>query len=58
MQSEFNRGAAYARDLIMANIIGMQNDEHDKNSSRYAALQDLLEHIMNNYGDFCMPFKD
>lgn len=58
MQSEFNKGAAHARDLIIANIIGMQNEESDKDSARYAALQELLEHITDTYGDMMTPFKD
>lgn len=57
MQSEHNRGAAYARDLILANIIGMQNNERDKDSAKYNAFQELLEHIITSYGDFSTPFK-
>lgn len=58
MQSEFNRGAAHARDLILANIIGMQNEEIDRESARYQALQEVLVHIESTYGDFSKPFKD
>lgn len=57
MQSEFNKGAAYARDLILANIIGMQNEEKSKDSPRYDALQQLMEQIMEKCGDFAEPFK-
>lgn len=57
MQSEFNKGASYARDLIVANIIGMQNETIDKDSPRYNTLQELLEHITKSYGDFSKPFK-
>lgn len=56
MQSEFNKGAAHARDLIIANIIGMQN-ESKSDSPRYMALQELLEHVTETYGDMCQPFK-
>lgn len=57
MQSEFNTGAAYARDLIIANIIGMQNEETDKDSQEYAVLQKLLEYITETYGHMCGPFN-
>lgn len=58
MQSEFNQGAAHARDLIIANIIGMQNEEVNTASERYTTLQELLEHITSTYGDIMTPFKD
>lgn len=57
MQSEFNKGASYARDLIIANIIGMQNEIIDKDSPKYSTLQELLEHITESYGDFSKLFK-
>lgn len=57
MQSEFNKGASYARDLIVANIIGMQNEIVDKDSPKYETLQELLEHITTNYGNFSKPFE-
>lgn len=57
MGNEYNNGAGCARDLIIANIIGMQNDEPDKDSPRYCVLQELLERIIDNYGDFAQPFK-
>lgn len=57
MKSEYNNGGGYARDLIIANIIGMQNAEPNKDSQRYCALQELLEHIIDNYGDIAQPFK-
>lgn len=55
--SEFNKGAAYARDCILANIIGMQNEIPDKDSSGYTALQELMDCIIDRYGDMTKPFK-
>lgn len=59
MQSEWSQGAAYARDLILSNIIAMQNGLNCKDGTnpKYGALQELLEHIVQSYGDFCKPFK-
>lgn len=56
--SEFNQGAAYARDLILANIIGLQNEaRYRQGTEGYNALQELLEHCTETYGDMCQPFK-
>lgn len=56
--SEFNQGAAYARDLIIANIIGLQNDTRYRSGTEgYNALQKLLEQCIDRYGDMCQPFK-
>lgn len=57
MQSEWNRGASYARDHIMSRIIGMQNDViTNENGERYKALQDLLEVIERDCGEFMKPY--
>ncbi|WP_154471929.1 hypothetical protein [Clostridium porci] len=56
MQSEFNQGAAYARDSILSHIIGMQNGL-EPTSERYLALQELLEKTEENYGAMMQPYK-
>ena len=48
--TEFNKGAAYMRDCIIANIIGVQNTIADKQSGEYTALQSLLIAIEIQYG--------
>lgn len=58
MQSEFNQGAAHARDLIIANIIGMQSEiGHEAGNPKYDVLQELLVHIEETYGEMMAPFK-
>ena len=58
MQSEFNQGASYCRDCIIANIIGMQNEiGNDIDNEQYQILQDLLCHIEDMYGKLCTEFK-
>lgn len=57
MQSEWNKGAAYARDCIISRILGMQNDViMDTNGERFKTLQDLLECIERDYGDFMKQY--
>lgn len=56
-QSEFNQGAAHARDLIIANIVGMQNEEMNTQTERYKVLQETLELVIDRYGDMMSPFK-
>lgn len=51
-QSDWNKGAAYARDSIIAHIISMMNGQ-EKDTS----LQALLELIEDRYGSVCQPFK-
>jgi hypothetical protein len=56
--SEFNRGAAYCRDCIIANIIGLQNEVGlDESNEQYQILQKLLVHIEETYGGCCRDFK-
>lgn len=56
-QSEFNQGAAHARDNIIATIIGLQNSETNMESERYKAWQELEELIIERYGDMMSPYK-
>lgn len=56
MQSKFNKGAAYARDLIIEDIMEMQN-EAGEDLSRFITLQELLELIADTYGDMEELFK-
>lgn len=56
--SEFNKGAAYCRDCIIANIIGFQNDIGlDESNEQYQILQELLVRIEETYGKCCGEFK-
>ena len=49
--TEFNKGAIYARDCIIAEIIGLQNyDIEGPDSKEYKAYQKLLEVIDSKYG--------
>lgn len=58
IQSEFNKGAAYARDCILANIIGVQNSiMNEMESEQYKTLQALLITIEQNYGEMHAQFK-
>ena len=58
MQSEFNKGAAYARDCILSNIIGIQNTIINKTESeQYNTLQALLVAIEQKYGRQYSAFK-
>lgn len=55
MANRYAAGATHVRDLIIANIIGMQNNMKPE-SEGYEALQRLLRHIAEHYGDFMRPF--
>lgn len=58
MQSEFNKGAAYMRDITIASIIGKQNaNGNNEESGEYKALQSLLVAIEENYGRYGKEFK-
>lgn len=55
--SDFNNGAKFMRDNIIATIIGMQNDiGNDKNSEKYIAYQEVLTTIINHHGDIFTQF--
>lgn len=56
-ESRFNEGAKYARDNILANIIGLQNDNGNPESEEYKALQKLFILIETNYGEMLKPYK-
>lgn len=57
--SEFNKGAAYARDNILCKIIGMQNKIGcNETNPQYQILQDLFNNIIDAYGDMTKPYKD
>lgn len=56
--SEYNKGAASCRDNIMCNIIGMQADlENDTTNPKYQVLQELMNLIIDRYGDMMKPYK-
>lgn len=58
MESEFNQGAAYARDCITAKIIGLQNEiGFDEKKESYIILQKLLIDIEESYGRPFSCFK-
>ena len=57
MNSEFNKGAAYARDLTISIIIGMQNEiGNDISDERYVVLQKLMNTIEAKCGDMYSEF--
>lgn len=56
--SDFNKGAAMMRDLVISHIIGMQNDiGNDIEDKGYQKLQKLMELIEERYGECYKPFK-
>ncbi len=58
MQSEFNKGASYMRDIVLCGIIGMQNKMgNDESLEGYKTLQKLLVQIERDYGYFGKDFK-
>lgn len=58
MNSEFNKGAAFARDLIICHILGMQNKMgNDESNKSYQTLQELMTLIENKYGKYASDFK-
>lgn len=55
---DFNDGSKYARDCIIAEIIGLQNGVMDKTESEeYKAYQNVLELIIDRHGDMYTEFK-
>lgn len=57
-QSEFNKGATYARDCILANIISVQNSiMNEMESEQYKTLQALLVAIEQKYGEMNTDYK-
>lgn len=58
MQSDFNKGASYMRDIVLCGIIGKQNKIGNNESlPEYKVLQDLLVQIEREYGCFMQDFK-
>lgn len=56
--SDFNKGAAMMRDLVISYIIGMQNDVgNDVEDKGYQKLQELMELIEERYGKMYGSFK-
>lgn len=53
--SEYKKGCGHFRDIIIATIIGLQNETLDEKT--YNAYQKLLEFITQNYGDLYQDFK-
>lgn len=59
VKSEFNTGSKYARNSILARIIGLQNGTgNDINSERYQAYQTVYDIIVAIHGDMFEDFKD
>lgn len=55
---DFYNGSKYARDCIITEIIGLQNGIMDKKESEeYKAYQNVLELIIDKYGDMYRDFK-
>lgn len=55
---DFNKGSQYARDCILAEIIGLQNGIMDKtDSEEYKAYQKVFEMIVDRHGDMYEDFK-
>ena len=55
---DYNAGSKYARDCILAEIIGLQNGIMDKiESEEYKAYQKVLELIIDRHGDMHREFK-
>lgn len=56
--SDFNKGAAMMRDLVISHIIGIQNDiGNDVEDKGYQKLQELMELIEERYGEYYKLFK-
>ena len=52
-ESPVTEGKQEFRDLIICHIIGLQNDRYwQEESEGYKALQELLELVIDRYGDF------
>jgi hypothetical protein len=55
--SKFNEGAQYMRDGIICSIVGMQNALHDWDDPKQKAYQEVMNMIIDNYGDVFKPCK-
>lgn len=58
-ESEFSKGARFARDCIISMLIGFQNGmgHNNPNDPEYKAYQRVYETIVKNYGDEFEKFK-
>ena len=54
--SDFVKGEKFMRDAVIATIIGMQNDIGTGNP-KYQAYQDVLETVIDRYGDMYQDVK-
>lgn len=58
LRNEYNEGREHMRDLVIAHIIGFQNEKYWKPESEgYQALQGLLVLIADRYGGMCEEIK-
>ena len=56
--SDFNDGAKYVRDSILALIIGLQNKNGNQTQSeQYKAYQEIYDTITNVFGDMFENIK-
>lgn len=56
--TEYSKGAASMRDLVLAYIIGLQNDMgNDTSSEGYQSLQKLSDIIVERHGDYASPCR-
>ncbi len=55
--SEYGKGQANFRDMVIAYIIGMQNEMQDRKGEGYTTLQKLLEQIEERHGGMYEKFR-
>ena len=54
-RTDFERGAIYARDCIIATILGMQ--ESVRGTAKYSAYQEVADMIEERFGNMFQDFK-
>lgn len=54
----YRQGKEDMRDDVLAIIIGLQNGIGNKDSERYAALQDVAKAIIKMYGGMFEPLRE
>jgi hypothetical protein len=54
---DFKSGAEHARDLIRAEIIGLQNELRCLDCEEYKAYQKVLKLITDRHGRMCTEWK-
>lgn len=57
VETDHDKGAKYARDSILASIIGMQNEIGNPEDQEYKTIQKVFEHIEQHFGEMFKPFK-